>query len=307
MARAQHTPAESPIRDLKITNLSSFQEVTAEPRQIAGLYFYRLLDCLVDLAYKVSVDFRNRPQLYKVLGDPPLAPTLAKLNAKYGTDVEFLSGSERNGVYLPLFGTSDTVSSNSISGFSRLRRDLVRSATAFVEGAGERGAPMLREAVRIAHKPFKGYLMGLHGDSVRFSKDVALFGLTEKICYPILRSREIATIFGVTDLQRVEYPYATDPAEDLLIEQIAGQLPTQADPSQSYVTPTRERISSLQSAALAGAEAIAAVIDFHDRASDNDLDRLISKCYIWGTTLASLYAQPRTSQSAARPLVTSSS
>ena len=57
-----------PIPNHRITDLTSFEEVTEEPRQIAGLYFYQALDCLIDLAYFVSTDFRSRPQLYRSLG-----------------------------------------------------------------------------------------------------------------------------------------------------------------------------------------------------------------------------------------------
>ena len=287
-----------PLTNYRITDLSSFLEVTAEPRQLSGLYFYQVLDCLVDLTYRISIDFRKRPQLYRDLGGQPLALALAELNAKYGTDVEILSGAERNEIYLPLFGASDAASTNSNSGFSRLRRDLLKSASEYARGALERGAPMLREAVRIAHRPLRDYLVGLHGDSVMFSKEVALAGLTERICYPVLRRHEIAAIFGVANLKELQYPYAMDPAHDILIEQIARHLPGPADTSQSYITPTRERISTLQVVALTGAEAIATVIEFRDGHDtvDADFDLLISKCFIWGRALESLGGTPGTLQ-----------
>ena len=46
-----------PIRDHRIKDLRSFEEATEEPRQIAGLYFYQILDCLVDLAFKSRSTF----------------------------------------------------------------------------------------------------------------------------------------------------------------------------------------------------------------------------------------------------------
>jgi hypothetical protein len=75
------------IHDYRITERASFEHATAEPRQIAGLYFYKVLDCLVVLAHQVSADLRRRPELYRDLGAPSIAATLAKLNAEYGTDV----------------------------------------------------------------------------------------------------------------------------------------------------------------------------------------------------------------------------
>jgi hypothetical protein len=276
----------------RITNLHSFAEVTKEPRQIAGLYFYQMLDCLVDLAYKVSADFRKRPQLYRDLGQPPIAQTLAELNAQYGTKINLLSENQRNEVYLPIFGNWNGSAPNESDSFPRLRDDLVHAASAFAERAVDTGVTMLREGVRTAHRPFKDYLLGLQGDSVRFSKEIALSDLTERICYPVLRNPGVAAVFGIAKQSGVEYPYATDPAEDLLVEEISRQL-RWGDNSQTYIT--RERISNLQRAALRGAEAIAIAIAFEEAdpdQTDADLDLLITKFYTWGTALASLNGSP---------------
>src|SRR5712692_9675596 len=76
----------------KISDLNSFSKVTGDPHQVAGLYFYSVLDCLVDLAYKVSYDFFKKPHLYLDFGltqsqagtSQTLPLTLAKLHARYG-------------------------------------------------------------------------------------------------------------------------------------------------------------------------------------------------------------------------------
>jgi hypothetical protein len=281
-----------PIKDWKITGLGSFKDATGDGREVAGLYFYQVLDCLVDLAYKVSADFRKIPQLYTVLGT--IVETIAALNAKYGTEINFLSTAERNEIYLPIFGNADGSSSNGSSNFALLRTDLVRAATIFAEGAQEQGIPILREGVLTAHRPFRDYLLGLRGDSVNFSKNTALFPLTEDICYPILRNQNIASVFSVTaKISGDDYPYDTDFVEDLLVEQIAGQLTWRTD--SVYLMPTRERISNLQNVALRGAEAIATAIDFDDKnPTPDDFVLLITKCYNWGTALTSLKspAQP---------------
>lgn len=127
-----------------ISDLGSFSDVTGEPRQIAGLYFYQILDYLVDLAYKVSVDFRKRPQLYLALGDALIPQTLAELNAKYGTEINFLAGGQRNEIYLPIFGRWDGSSSDDGDSFPCLRDILIRAATAFAECNGHRRGPVKR-------------------------------------------------------------------------------------------------------------------------------------------------------------------
>jgi hypothetical protein len=277
-----------PIKDYAITDLASFEDATRDPRQLAGIYFFQVLDCLVDLAYKISADFRKRPQLYRDLGQPSLAEVLARLNAKYGTEVNFLSGNERREIYLPIFGSWNGSSSSGNDSFARLSNDLVRASSAFAQGASDAGLSIFRKAVRTSVTPFANYLLGLHGDSVILSKDV-LSDLTDKTCYKILRNQEIAAIFGVPKLGGVEYPYGTDPAEDLLVEQICLQLPWQVD-NVSQLSLTREAISDRQRAALRGAEAIATIIDFglEQSPGDADLDLLAGKCYTWGTALASL-------------------
>jgi hypothetical protein len=295
------------LPNYRITDLTSFSEATKEPRQIAGLYFYQVFDVLVDVAYMVSADFRKRPQLYRDLGQPSIAPTLGKLNAQYGTEIDNLSATQRNEVYLPLFGAFDTSPPYDNESFPCLRDDLIRTATAFAERAVDTGISMLRESVRTSHRLFKDYLLSLHGDSVRFSKEKALSEMTEKICYPILRNHGVAAVFGIAKNASIEYPYATDPAEDLLLEQISTQLM----PSGAMrALLTRERVSNLQRAALRGAEAIATAIDYdetHHDHTDAELDLLISKCYTWGTALASLKVRTTSVASATGRLAVSES
>ncbi len=76
-----------PIPDHRITNLQSFQNVTDEPRQIAGLYFYQLLDCLVELGNKVSADLQKKPQLYRDLGATRFNPRKTECAVRYGSNL----------------------------------------------------------------------------------------------------------------------------------------------------------------------------------------------------------------------------
>src|SRR5262249_43327548 len=151
------------------------------------------------------------------------AEILAQLNAKYGTEIDFLSGNERREIYFPIFGSWSGSLSTGNDSFAHLSNDLVRAATAFAQGASEKGLSIFRKNARTSVAPLASYLLGLQGDSVVFSKNV-LSDLTEKTCYPILRSQKVAVVFGIPKLGDVQYPYAADPAEDLLVEQICMQL-----------------------------------------------------------------------------------
>jgi hypothetical protein len=108
-------------------------------------------------------------------------------------------------------------------------------------------------------------------------------------------------VFGISGFRTevAEYPYATDPAADALVEEMSRQLQW-VDNSQILIT--REHISNLQRVALRGAEAIAAVIDFEEpKATEEDLELLITKCYTWGTALANLSGHPKTAPSPTPP------
>jgi hypothetical protein len=57
---------------------------------------------------------------------------------------------------------------------------------------------------------------------------------------------------------------------------------------------SREEITNLQRVAIEGAKAIATAIDVDAASPDADVDRLIAKCYTWGTALRNLKRHPRT-------------
>jgi hypothetical protein len=53
--------------DHVIDDAESFHAVAGEPRQVAGLYWYMLMDPLVSLAHAVALDFFRRPHLYTAI------------------------------------------------------------------------------------------------------------------------------------------------------------------------------------------------------------------------------------------------
>ncbi|MDL1944726.1 hypothetical protein FBQ99_20555 [Chloroflexi bacterium CFX2] len=276
---------QATIPDHRIRNFESFKSVTSEPRQVAGLYFYLLLDCMVELSYKISQDFFKRPHLYTILGKPSIAPIIAKLNAHYGSDERVASKPQRGAIFAPVFGSSTGYAPNENGDFPRLRDQLVNAAAAFAERVYDTGVDMLRERLRTTHRPFKEYLMGLFGDSVKWSKEESLSDLTENMSYKILRHERVAAIFGISTPPKAEWPYTEDSNGDKLVEEISRQLKWPED-SQAYVT--REFFSNLQRTALRGTEAIATIIDYEESSSNGDLDLLITKCYSWGSALGSI-------------------
>jgi hypothetical protein len=270
----------------KITDEGSFKNVT-NSRQVASAYFYLQLDCLVAYGYQVACDFFRRPHLYTALDGQ--AKELAKLRVQYGNDERVPSQEQRDEIFLPLFGQSGTDPVNGQGDFPRLRDELVDAAAAFAERVYDTGEDMLRERVRTTHRPFKDYLIGLKGDSLGWSTDQALTGVTRKLAYPILRNPGVSSVFGISTPPKQQWPFAEDSNADKLVEEIAKQL---LAPTNAHPVITREGISNRQRAALRGAEALATILDFREPGSKDDLDLLITKCYTWGSTLKCLVHKP---------------
>lgn len=271
------------IPNHKIVDDDSFENVTNDPHQIAGAYFFLQLDCLVSYAHQVALDFFRRPQLYTALGRPT-RDLLARLRAQYGNDERVPLQEQRDEIFTALFGQSSKGPANGQGDFPRLRDELVDGAAAFAERVFDTGVEMLRERVRTTHRPFKDYLTGLQGDSLVWSTDEALTGVTRKLSYRILRNRGVSAVFGISTPPKEQWPFTEDSNADKLVEEIAKELAA----TNSHPAITREGISNYQRAALRGAEALATIIDFDEEGSNDDLDLLITKCYTWGAALRSL-------------------
>jgi len=117
---------------------------------------------------------------------------------------------------------------------------------------------MLRDAVKRSHELFKAFLDGKYGSSVEWSRDRALGILTEEIVYPILRSEGIAQVFKVGRPPNADWPYVVDSKGGQLVQAISCEL--MKDQPEKKITEAR--FIDLQTTALRGAEALAAVIDF---------------------------------------------
>jgi hypothetical protein len=273
--RATDGASADGARTAVIRTRETFDAITSEPREIAGLYAYAHLDRLIDLALRVAGDFFARPQLYTQLGRSMLEGDLARLNARTGADEMFLSHGQRQAIYRPLFGDG-TVTSD----FQRLCDPLLEASAVYAEWAQPTGQPMLRERVRTAHRPFREYLSGLRGASVSWSRKEALPKLADGVAYPIVRDRGVIAVFGLTRPAADDLPYIEDANGDKAVEEMAREL----EPANASAL-TRESFSAMQRVALRGAEAIAMVIDFTGTEEDDALDALITRCYTWHAAL----------------------
>jgi hypothetical protein len=270
-------------REFSILDGTSFSKITADPAQIAGLYFYYVLDCLVDLAHDLSKDFFARPHLYIDVGGIENAELIANLFAGYGNSPFLLGRLHREAIYRPLFGNEYDKGDEEGSNFSKFRDDLLDASAAFAERVYDTGEDMLRERVRIAHRSFKRYLEGLHGDALKWPKERGMPLLTEQIAYRILRIRGVVTVFGQSTPPGKQWPYTEDVFGNKLVEELARHFNY-----SSGQRLTRERFSNLQRTALRGTEALAFILYYDESLNDAYTDALITKCYTWAAALNGL-------------------
>jgi hypothetical protein len=266
----------------EVSDLDSFNKVTSNGRELAGLYFYSVLDFLVDLTELVSQDFFDRPHLFLEPGDPPVSGPLAFLNARSGSHEHVPSRQQRERTFRPLFGQPGLFSGDGSSDFVRLRDELVRATTDTVQRVFETGLPALLQRVRDTTAPFQAYLAGQRGMSLSWSRSQALPVITEGIAYTILRSPAVSSVYSIARPPNADFPYTEDANGDKLVEEISTYFASR----DGRVTPiTRERFSNIQRVALRGTEALATIIDFAPGAPDDDLDILVRKVYGWGSAL----------------------
>jgi hypothetical protein len=139
---------------------------------------------------------------------------------------------------------------------------------------------MLRARVRTVHRPFREFLRGVSGASVRWSRGVALPALADETCYRVLRDPSVIAVFGLTRPPKKTWPYLEDAEGDKLVEEVSKRLAGATGPHL-----TRESFSTKQRVALRGAEALATAIDFIESDNNDKLDELITRSYTWYAAL----------------------
>jgi hypothetical protein len=276
-----------PIPQSTITDLVSFDQLTANA-PVAGVYFYWLLDCLVDVSQKIAGAFFDFPTSFtqvgkgtiQVGGQPvaiDIAEALAKLYTRYGADETIPNREQRTKIFTPLFGPSEWQSDDK-DNFHAGRADLFDSVAEFFDRQAVTNVGALRSRVRQENDRFKtGYLTPLTGSSIIWSKDHALRGVTENLSYQILRSSGVTSVFSKSAPPSANAPYAIDPNLWQVVEDF-GRWPMQPSDHQDF---TSGMISRLQETAINGANALVTISAFSLGDPDPDLDVLIDRLNLW--------------------------
>jgi hypothetical protein len=249
-------------------------------RAVAGLLFYKELDCLVDLAHLVSLDFFDRPQLYRDVPDT-IVGYLAALRARYGCDEEFLSRDQRREIFVGVFGDETAgvmIAADAAApadSFPVLRDRLLVAAAAWGERVYNTSADLLRATVRLEHVRLKNYLTRVTGASVQWSRNNGLAAITEG-SYGILRNSQIAARFAADRAPSGRWPMEPDGDGSTLVEQISSTK------IRGVTSPiSRGAFDFMQEVAIEGARALVEVIDYQGEQDADRTDRLITACYQW--------------------------
>src|SRR5437773_4292122 len=75
-------------------------------QQLGLMYKRWTLDCVVNIAYAVSLDFSQRPELYQEVGNAT-ADKLTQLQSDVGYEANFPNVNTRQILMSPIFGESD--------------------------------------------------------------------------------------------------------------------------------------------------------------------------------------------------------
>jgi hypothetical protein len=201
---------------------------------------------------------------------------------------DFLNWHQRCAIYVPFLGSFAQFTGEDEHGdFPHLSNELLEACAAFSERVFDTGVPMLRERVRTAHRPFREYLTGFLGDSLRWSADEALRSLTEN-CYDIYRNAGVASRFGVNTPAIPEWPYREHSQADILVGRAFTEVSVMRygdmdDYSLSRVSSmpvTRGEFEARQRLAFRMAEFLASVIDYVETDPDEpDQNNLITAGY----------------------------
>lgn len=283
-------------RNCNIHDIKTFDAIAGNGHEIAGLYFYCMLDHLVDIAYEVAKDLTTNK--FEVYRDDTVENSLnlLKLYTRMGNDEIFLSRKHRHLIWHSYFGhtyhpgySHSMIEDNeySHSNFLTVLNRLLETATEYVYRAEiQTGAPALISSFRLALVAFNQYIGSIQTAAARLYRRQIFPLLTEGNVYSILRNRAVTAVYGVNTPIESVAPYGSSEAFAVTIERISSQLNTKEKYGMFY-SQTYE--TYLELTARRGACAIAAAIETDsDSSSDQDIVNLITKFHSWHTALTYL-------------------
>jgi len=251
---------------------------------IADMYGRWTLDCVVELAQAIAIDFVNRPRQYKDVPEE-VAATLQDLWFRSDTDPLFPGAAKRQMIFTPLLGPSDGKPGEHSSQFHVASRALCERARAFTERQVDTGEDNLRRAFQDAVITLRAYLVTLTENAVVTIGNTQTDNAFQR-AREVLRSTQVTGVFGRTPAHNADWPSAGafDENGARVIEEVSTALPTRVGLISQSAFIVMQRIAAF------GTNTIRGVLAEPDPSSARlaDLDDLIQEAYRWRTALDAL-------------------
>jgi hypothetical protein len=251
--------------------------------QARDLYSRWTLDCLVEMAYAVSLDFVARPQMYV---DDSIPDNIADLRLSYGSSVHYPNLVARQSMMQPILGRSDALNSDgaTASSFQVARNAFVAACVAYCERAPDTRIAPLEDRVRSTVQPLRAHFESLHGKAMSVAHDQLKDVFQTAI--RILCSPGVATVFGQNPTDE-GWPFGpANPSGAKLVAALSAALPLSDESKFTF-----SRFNVLQRVANDGAHCLFAAVAENGAVND-DLAELISTGYAWGSALRDLQQAP---------------
>lgn len=244
-------------------------------RSIAAAELYELwtLDCVVDVAQAISLDFVARPRHYRRVSDRTAA-VLEQLKARLGHDPDWPDGAQRAAIFGAVFGSGNGDRS---AQFHQASAGLRAAAAAFAERTFDTGVAMLRQRFRDSVIALRAHLSTLDGQAVDLGlrQTRAIFERARSV----FADPQVAATFGLPPAPKGDWPLAGvyDGDGAYLVEEVSQLLrPESRNPSPERRFVVRQRVATYGRATLIGV-----ADDSHDWDSDDRIDSLIANAYSW--------------------------
>ena len=254
------------------------------PGDLRGqLYKIWTLDCISNLGHAISLDFFNRPELYKHVKDDDIVQKLTEMQSFYGFSPNFPNDEIRLMLMQPIFGSSDGHGGGSdSSSFQTSRLPVLSAAADFSESTLPHALPMQCERIRSASIPFRRFMEDLTGASLNQTQ--IRMGSIFNTASSILRDPDIAARFSINQSIPSSWPLtSTDAHGAQLIKNITTQLP-----NTPYGIVSQDKFVRMQRVTQEGCESIQFILDTDIesiKATEKTLDDLIRRLYAWGSDL----------------------
>jgi hypothetical protein len=248
------------------------------------IYERSTLDCIVEVAHAVSLDFVNRPRHYREIPDD-IIEQMQNFRSSWGTNPDWPDLPQRAAIYTPLLGLPASIAGREESMPIQQAAEGVRqAATKYSERVYDTGEPMLRQAFCDATVTLQAQLTTI--SSVSVLKDgLARTNNVFKQAQALLSNDQVAGAFGLPAAPGPRWPFGGnfDGNGAYLIEEITEILNI-----STTGTVSQQHFIVLQRIAHYGHQTIKEAREYKPDWKPEQVSALIMLAYSWTTALDNL-------------------